>query len=170
MERLKRVRWLDPQELGLALEDNRKGKLYSIDLPSERLPPGKAPGWIVSDDLRHRWDLRIGGSEESLEPLLKELDRKGPSAEDLHFVCMPPKPRVQILQTARQMIIHSHFILLLYQIVLSQVFCGIRPKRYRLSSPTIAFPPLLQSQKKQHFFLHHGIEITHPGRGKAMLF
>ena len=75
MERLKRVRWLDPQELGLALEDNRKGKLYSIDLPSERLPPGKAPGWIVSDDLRHRWDLRIGGSEDSLEPLLKELDR-----------------------------------------------------------------------------------------------
>ena len=58
-----------------ALEDNRKGKLYSIDLPSERLPPGKAPGWIVSDDLRHRWDLRIGGSEDSLEPLLKELGR-----------------------------------------------------------------------------------------------
>lgn len=56
-----------------ALEDNRRGHLYSIDLPSERLPPGQAPGWIVDESLRHRWTLRIGPSSQLLEPLLNEL-------------------------------------------------------------------------------------------------
>jgi predicted O-methyltransferase YrrM len=56
-----------------ALEDNGRGRLYSIDVPSERLPPGKAPGWIVDGALRHRWTLRIGPSSELLAPLLSEL-------------------------------------------------------------------------------------------------
>lgn len=56
-----------------AMEDNGRGRLYSIDVPSERLPPGKKPGWIVDDALRPRWTLRIGPSSELLEPLLKEL-------------------------------------------------------------------------------------------------
>lgn len=57
-----------------ALEDNGRGHLHSIDLPSERLPPGAAPGWIVDASLRHRWTLRIGASSQLLEPLLRELD------------------------------------------------------------------------------------------------
>lgn len=57
-----------------ALEDNGRGHLHSIDLPSERLPPGAAPGWIVDASLRHRWTLRIGASGQLLEPLLSELD------------------------------------------------------------------------------------------------
>jgi predicted O-methyltransferase YrrM len=56
-----------------ALEDNGRGHLYSIDVPSERLPRGEAPGWIVDAELRHRWTLRIGPSSELLPPLLKEL-------------------------------------------------------------------------------------------------
>lgn len=56
-----------------ALEDNQKGKLYSIDVPSELLPQGKTSGWIVPDDLRQRWDLRIGPSSALLKPLLLEL-------------------------------------------------------------------------------------------------
>jgi len=56
-----------------ALDDNGRGHLYSIDLPSERLPPGAAPGWIVDASLRHRWTLRIGASRQLLEPLLSEL-------------------------------------------------------------------------------------------------
>jgi predicted O-methyltransferase YrrM len=56
-----------------ALQDNGRGALYSVDLPSERLPRGKAPGWIVDGRLRHRWTLRIGPSSELLEPLFTEL-------------------------------------------------------------------------------------------------
>lgn len=56
-----------------ALHDNGEGKLYSIDIPCHMLPPGKAPGWIVEDSLRERWELRIGKSEELLRPLLDEL-------------------------------------------------------------------------------------------------
>ena len=56
-----------------ALQDNGRGHLYSIDLPSERLPPGKGPGWIVDAELRHRWTLRIGPSSALLGPLLNEL-------------------------------------------------------------------------------------------------
>jgi len=38
----------------LALEENNKGCLYSIDLPSPSLPLGKEPGWIVPEHLRKR--------------------------------------------------------------------------------------------------------------------
>jgi hypothetical protein len=56
-----------------ALEDNGRGHLSSIDVPSERLPPGKTPGWIVDTALRHRWTLRVGPSSALLRPLLGDL-------------------------------------------------------------------------------------------------
>lgn len=56
-----------------ALEDNGRGKLYSVDLPHYLLPEGKQPGWIVEEGLRGRWELRVGDAAELLPPLLKEL-------------------------------------------------------------------------------------------------
>lgn len=59
-----------------ALWRNERGTLYSIDLPNigdgVALPEGKAPGWIVPDELRKRWDLRLGDSRELLPKLLEE--------------------------------------------------------------------------------------------------
>jgi len=57
----------------LALEENSKGHLYSIDLPSPSLPSDKEPGWIVPEHLRKRWDLRLGTSSELLPGLLEEV-------------------------------------------------------------------------------------------------
>ena len=57
----------------LALEGNSKGHLYSIDLPSPKLPPGKEPGWIVPEHLRKRWDLKPGKSSDLLSDLLKKV-------------------------------------------------------------------------------------------------
>lgn len=58
----------------LALEKNRRGRLYSIEVGDSRyLPPEKAPGWIVPDQFKSRWDLRIGDSGELLPKLLAEL-------------------------------------------------------------------------------------------------
>ena len=57
----------------LALEGNSKGHLYSIDLPSPKLPPGKEPGWIVPEHLRKRWDLKPGKSSDLLPGLLKKV-------------------------------------------------------------------------------------------------
>lgn len=67
-----------------ALEENRIGTLYSIDLPPPQgykfsdgyiyyLPEGKESGWIIPDALRHRWHLVSGASCEVLPPLLREL-------------------------------------------------------------------------------------------------
>ncbi len=74
-----------------ALERNGKGRLYSIDLPgyeeeylpklgikpSAVLPTSKQPGYIVPERLRHRWTLKIGKSQELLEPLMNQLDLIG---------------------------------------------------------------------------------------------
>ena len=58
----------------LAMEENNKGHLYSIDLPSpELLSSGKEPGWVVPEHLRNRWDLRFGMSSELLPSLLEEV-------------------------------------------------------------------------------------------------
>ena len=57
----------------LALKENNKGHLHSIDLPSPKLPPGKESGWIVPEHLRKRWDLRLGKSSDLLPDLLKEV-------------------------------------------------------------------------------------------------
>lgn len=56
-----------------ALQDNKKGKLYSIDLPPDNLPKGKTSGWIVPQSLRSRWKLYVGDVKELLEPLLDDL-------------------------------------------------------------------------------------------------
>jgi hypothetical protein len=66
-----------------ALNRNKKGFLYSIDLPSYfeskdvppelRLPKGKHPGWAVPDYLKDRWGLILGKSKEKLPPLLERL-------------------------------------------------------------------------------------------------
>jgi predicted O-methyltransferase YrrM len=75
----------------LALEDNGKGRLHSIDLPEVAgeeyekgtfwdgkggavIPPGKEPGWMVPPGLRERWDLVLGRSQDQLPAL---LDRVG---------------------------------------------------------------------------------------------
>lgn len=58
-----------------ALEVTGKGHLYSIDVPDEeRLPETADPGWIVPDELRNRWTLTIGRSQEKLPEVLSGLD------------------------------------------------------------------------------------------------
>ena len=74
----------------LALEDNGEGELHSIDLPEVAgeeyeqgtfwdgkggavIPPGKEPGWMVPTELRDRWHLLLGRSQDELPPLLERL-------------------------------------------------------------------------------------------------
>ena len=58
----------------LALHKNSRGILYSIELGDERyLPPGKPPGWVVPEQLKSRWHIRIGDSRGLLPQLLAEL-------------------------------------------------------------------------------------------------
>jgi hypothetical protein len=76
----------------LALQRNGVGELHSIDLPEvvgadyepgtfwegkqgAAIPPGKEPGWMIPADLRKRWRLAIGRSQEELPPLLEALGR-----------------------------------------------------------------------------------------------
>jgi predicted O-methyltransferase YrrM len=56
-----------------ALHDNGKGKLYSIDIPPNNLPKGESSGWIVPEDLKNRWALKLGRSFDILLPLIKSL-------------------------------------------------------------------------------------------------
>lgn len=78
-----------------ALERNGSGRLVSIDLPFEAeagggfrplvpgtsiglydaspLPRGKAPGWMIPERLRGRWELRLGDARTLLPALLEEL-------------------------------------------------------------------------------------------------
>jgi methyltransferase family protein len=74
----------------LALDRNGVGELHSIDLPEvvgadyepgtfwegktgAAIPPGKEPGWMIPPELRERWHLLIGRSQEALPPLLETL-------------------------------------------------------------------------------------------------
>ena len=76
----------------LALHANGEGELHSIDLPEFAgedyepgtfwdgkggavVPAGEEPGWMVPADLRSRWHLVLGRSQDALPPL---LDRLGP--------------------------------------------------------------------------------------------
>ena len=54
-----------------ALGDNKKGKLFSIDLPDPNLKNNI--GWLIPKKLRPRWRLTIGRSSEELVPLLDKL-------------------------------------------------------------------------------------------------
>lgn len=72
-----------------ALNKNQKGKLYSIDFPELKglnyesgtfkgkrgdvIPADQKPGWAIPEDLKERWQLIIGKSQEKLPPLLAEL-------------------------------------------------------------------------------------------------
>src|SRR5205807_891941 len=57
-----------------ALEDNDYGELHSIDLHDEAvLRIGKKSGWAVPQELRSRWELLIGRSDQIMEPLLKKI-------------------------------------------------------------------------------------------------
>jgi cephalosporin hydroxylase len=58
-----------------ALHDNKKGELYSIDLPPDNLPEGQKVGFVVPESLRSRWSLHIGDSKELLQPLLDEIGK-----------------------------------------------------------------------------------------------
>lgn len=58
-----------------ALEANGHGHLYSVDHPpEERIPDGEQPGWIIPDDLRDRWSLTIGLSQEELPGVIDGLN------------------------------------------------------------------------------------------------
>jgi predicted O-methyltransferase YrrM len=76
----------------LALVENGVGELWSVDLPEFAgedyepgtfwdgkggavVPAGEEPGWMVPADLRSRWHLVLGRSQDALPPL---LDRLGP--------------------------------------------------------------------------------------------
>ena len=74
----------------LALERNGSGELHSIDLPTFQkapkkrpdespvaLPPGRASGWVVPEEFRGRWDLRVGPSQELLPRLIDEVPSVG---------------------------------------------------------------------------------------------
>ena len=68
-----------------ALKDNRKGMLYSIDLPFQwyiygshklhldSLPAGKESGFLIPGELKKRWKLILGNTHERLPNLLKQL-------------------------------------------------------------------------------------------------
>jgi predicted O-methyltransferase YrrM len=74
----------------LALAENGDGELHSVDLPEiagEDYAPGtffdgkggavvpadEEPGWMVPADLRDRWHLELGRSQDLLPPLLERL-------------------------------------------------------------------------------------------------
>ena len=60
-----------------ALEDNGEGRLHSFDLPEARdalgHPAGREPGWLVPDELRHRFEVTLGDTRETLGPALGRL-------------------------------------------------------------------------------------------------
>jgi methyltransferase family protein len=74
----------------LALQANGEGHLHSIDLPREvgrdyepgtfyegegraGIPPGSEPGWLIPAELKERWTLVLGRTQEELPPLLERL-------------------------------------------------------------------------------------------------
>jgi hypothetical protein len=76
----------------LALHANGTGHLHSIDLPREvgheyepgtfykgegkaGIPPGTEPGWLIPAELKTRWTLIRGRSQDELPPLLERLRR-----------------------------------------------------------------------------------------------
>jgi hypothetical protein len=67
------------------LMDNKKGKLYSIDLPFQwyvygnhklhldSLPAGQMPGYLVPNKLKKNWRLILGDTYEKLPEILNKL-------------------------------------------------------------------------------------------------
>jgi len=60
-----------------AMKMNSRGMLYSIDLPNVDpgavIPKGKQVGWLVPEELKSRWRLIFGQSQEKLPLLLESL-------------------------------------------------------------------------------------------------
>jgi predicted O-methyltransferase YrrM len=91
----------------LALRENGVGHLHSVDLPREvgrdyeagtfyegegraGIPSGSEPGWLIPPELKERWTLVLGRTQEELPPL---LDRLGTIDSFMHdsehsFDCM----------------------------------------------------------------------------------
>jgi len=74
----------------LGLHKNKKGHLYSIDLPmaqrreiSEKkiqsriasFPKGKSAGWLVPENLRDRWTFQLGDSKILLPQVLEDVKK-----------------------------------------------------------------------------------------------
>ena len=74
----------------LALDRNGAGELHSLDLPEvigevyepatfwegkrgAAILPGREPGWAIPDELRGRWRLELGRSQEKLPGLIDSL-------------------------------------------------------------------------------------------------
>jgi predicted O-methyltransferase YrrM len=74
----------------LALHRNGTGELHSLDLPEvigeeyepatfwegkrgAAILPGREPGWVIPDELRARWRLMLGRSQEKLPELIDSL-------------------------------------------------------------------------------------------------
>jgi hypothetical protein len=66
-----------------ALDLNRTGHLFSIDVPAKAgemsmdwgLPEGLEPGFLVPTSLRSRWTLVLGDSRTHLGPLLEKIGK-----------------------------------------------------------------------------------------------
>lgn len=56
-----------------AMEENGVGRLVSIDLPTPNTELLPEVGYLVPGDLRHRWELRTGPSQQILPQVLEEL-------------------------------------------------------------------------------------------------
>jgi hypothetical protein len=66
-----------------ALQDNGDGQLYSIDLPPSSthladgwayyMPEHETSGWVIPENLKHRWHLILGDSASELPRLLNSL-------------------------------------------------------------------------------------------------
>jgi len=62
------------QAILAALEANEKGHLYSSDFPYFRLDdPEQHCGFLVDDNLRHRWTLGLRGDRENVPGFLSEI-------------------------------------------------------------------------------------------------
>lgn len=76
----------------LALNENEKGHLYSVDYPfyadesiaefksqtfddygGAAIPSDREPGWIIPGELRSRWTLQLGKTQKELPRLLDEV-------------------------------------------------------------------------------------------------
>jgi hypothetical protein len=74
----------------LALDRNGDGRLHSVDLPREvgrdyesgtfyegegraGIPSGSEPGWLIPPELKERWTLILGRTQDELPPLLERL-------------------------------------------------------------------------------------------------
>ena len=58
----------------LALKQNTKGHLYSIDFNTQTQDLKKI-GWLVQDNLKERWTLELGNSKKILPTLLEKLKK-----------------------------------------------------------------------------------------------